>query len=276
MTHRKFARLSRSLGSRLIARGALEIIWDACYESGDDYLGTGLDIDHRVGWDGEPGRLATALVACGLPEGQGFIEPMEPAAPGQEVTYRVHDLWHHAPDYVMKRHKRELERRQKSVPVTSVRRTAPNGGQWMTTPDCQIEVDRTPAPAPAPAPALALKNGSSATQSAAEPLLVFPTVGQGLKTWGLTEAHVAEWREAFPGLDVLAECRKALAWVKANQRKTAKGMPAFLVNWFNRAVQRGVQGRPLGLAGSTPGSAPVRTGNSKMADARLREAGLLK
>lgn len=80
---------------------------------------------------------------------------------------------------------------------------------------------------------------SSATPSAAEPpLLVFPTIGSS-KTWNLTDAHLAEWRELYPELDVLGECRRALAYLRAKGPRTSKGMPTFLVNWFNRTVNNG-------------------------------------
>lgn len=71
--------------------------------------------------------------------------------------------------------------------------------------------------------------------------LEFPVVGQGGKTWTLSEAQVAEWAKLFPNLDIAAEARKALAWSGANpgHRKTSKGMPKFLVNWFGRAVDSG-------------------------------------
>lgn len=91
---------------------------------------------------------------------------------------------------------------------------------------------------------------SSETDSVSEPaLLTFSTVGKS-PTWALTASRVAEWASLYPSLDVEAECRKALAWVSANpdRRKTAKGMPAFLVNWLNRAADRG--GSP---AQSAPG-----------------------
>lgn len=83
-------------------------------------------------------------------------------------------------------------------------------------------------------------------------VLVFPAVGKE-KTWELTEALLAEWREAYPHLDVLAECRKALAWVHADpgRTKTAKGMPRFLVGWLGRAQDRGA-GRTLAPKASPP------------------------
>jgi len=75
-------------------------------------------------------------------------------------------------------------------------------------------------------------------------LLAFPCDGGKQskdKTWNLTEAQLAEWKELFPSLDLLAECRKALAWVKADpaRHKTAKGMKKFLVGWFGRAQDNG-------------------------------------
>jgi hypothetical protein len=71
-------------------------------------------------------------------------------------------------------------------------------------------------------------------------LLTFPTAGK-VKTWALLPTHLQGWKEAYPALDLMAECRKALAWVIANKakQKTARGMPAFLVNWFNRAQNNG-------------------------------------
>ena len=88
---------------------------------------------------------------------------------------------------------------------------------------------------------------SAEPQADSSPIILkFPTVGKGPKAWGLTEAQIAEWSAAYPGIDVLGECRKALVWVQANGHKTARGMPAFLVGWLNRAVARGSRvGAPL-------------------------------
>lgn len=69
-------------------------------------------------------------------------------------------------------------------------------------------------------------------------VLAFPTIGQGGPVWWLSEAQVAEWASLYPGLSILTEAQKALAWIKADlgRRKTAGGMRKFLVGWFNRAV----------------------------------------
>ncbi len=79
-----------------------------------------------------------------------------------------------------------------------------------------------------------------AVLGAAAAVLSFPCDGKQ-KSWGLTESLVGEWREAFPSLDVLGECRKALAWVNASpdRRKTARGMKRFLFGWLSRTQDRG-------------------------------------
>lgn len=82
-------------------------------------------------------------------------------------------------------------------------------------------------------------------------MLTFPVTGDKLRReWGLSRTSLDEYATLYPGLDVLAECRKALAWCLANpgKRKTAKGMPNFLVNWFNRSTNRG--GGSNGTAGT--------------------------
>ena len=70
--------------------------------------------------------------------------------------------------------------------------------------------------------------------------LAFVTVGEP-SSWLLTDDRISEWATTYPNLDVRAECLKASAWLNANtsRRKTASGMPRFLVNWLNNAVNRG-------------------------------------
>lgn len=97
------------------------------------------------------------------------------------------------------------------------------------------------------------REGSSTTS--VEPvvtLLEFPTVGAE-KTWRLTETQCTEWQSLYSNLDILAEAYKALAWlqVNANRQKTAGGMARFLVNWFNRSVDRGRSGPAATTAGRT-------------------------
>lgn len=93
------------------------------------------------------------------------------------------------------------------------------------------------------------------------PLLSFPVDGSlSEPLWILTQGRVDRWLEQFPNVDVLGECRRALAWAEANpaKRKTARGMPAFLVNWLNSATNRPRQGPALVTMGGRgrTGAAP--------------------
>lgn len=88
------------------------------------------------------------------------------------------------------------------------------------------------------------------TTPAEPPLLTFPCAGK-VSSWGLTQTQIRDWGESFPAVDIERECRAALAWVKANQKKTARGMPAFLVRWFGNSQNRapGVRGSPRASPG---------------------------
>lgn len=85
------------------------------------------------------------------------------------------------------------------------------------------------------------KNKDSSEASSEPALMEFSTVGE-LQSWFLFPSHVSKWQADFPNVDILGECHRAHAWIDANhsKRKTARGMPAFLVKWFGRAVDRGV------------------------------------
>jgi len=89
------------------------------------------------------------------------------------------------------------------------------------------------------------------------PLMEFPVDGvktkgkyAGLTHWPLMAAQVAEWTAVYQKLDIIDECRRALAWVKANpsRQKTYGGMPAFLNNWFTRSVN--IRAGPTTVVGS--------------------------
>lgn len=173
--------------------------------------------------------LTRALAEAGAPIGVGFIERLEGTG---EPVYRVHDLWHHAPDYVAKRRRREMDRQGKSDP------RPPNGAERRRHEECQDGVVRPPSPSPSPSPG---KNDVSSGSTRHEPAeLTFPTSGKP-DSWDLTHAQVSEWQRLYDGLDVRAECRKALAWVTSTtgHKKTAGGMARFLVNWLNRATNAG-------------------------------------
>lgn len=101
------------------------------------------------------------------------------------------------------------------------------------------------------------KNDSAETLPVSPPFLVFPTDGHA-REWALTEGQVLDWQGLYPNLDVREQARQALAWVlaKPSNRKTARGMPAFLVNWLNRSTNRGAG------SGSSPRVIPTITGRN--------------
>jgi len=70
---------------------------------------------------------------------------------------------------------------------------------------------------------------------------VFPTTGKGPQQWQLSQAKLDEYLGAYPGLDVIAEMRKARQWCRDNarKRKTHAGMLGFLTNWLNKAQNSG-------------------------------------
>lgn len=244
--HRKFRRLARALGSQIAARGVLELLWDSCYESGDDYIGAAEDIEHAVGWSGEVGMLTKALAEAGAPLGVGFIERLEGTG---EPVYRVHDLWHHAPDYVAKRRKREIERQDKADPMCP-----PNGAERRRISECLDGDVRPPSPSHSPSHSPGKNVSPEAPAPSVPPFLVFPVVGKGSGQWPLSKAKVAEWAGLYPGLDVPAEMRKALAWVGASldRRKTDRGMERFLVGWLSRATDRPRGDARQGSRGAAP------------------------
>ncbi len=85
------------------------------------------------------------------------------------------------------------------------------------------------------------------------PVLEFPVAHKTKKTWALTQTLIDELTEAFPAVDVLQQCKQALAWVKANPgRKDPQGMSAFLTNWMSRQQNKGSPG-----AGKSSGPNPA-------------------
>ncbi len=144
MTHRKFLKLSRILGSDALALGHLEFLWHVANETGNPILGDAEDVEALGRWHGEPGELVAAMIGCGSAGGAGFIVQRD------DGLYEIHDYWHHAPDYVRKRADREAKRQEKQdprQPMTGQRKASDRSLTGQVTPN-----GRTPAPAPAPAP----------------------------------------------------------------------------------------------------------------------------
>lgn len=94
-------------------------------------------------------------------------------------------------------------------------------------------------------------------------LLEFPIVGKTPGPWPLTKPFVDDLAAAFPGVDVMAEARKALVWLNANptKRKTFAGAGRFLVGWVSRSVNSGRAARaPSPFAPGAPAADHGRSG----------------
>lgn len=109
--------------------------------------------------------------------------------------------------------------RESICPIVECSTTGPAAP--ITKPPTAEAIDRKPEPPRKPDPVV----------------LVYPCNGKPA-TWELRQSQVAHWREMFPELDIPAECRAALAWVEANHKKTASGMPRYLVSWLGRSNDR--------------------------------------
>ena len=76
--------------------------------------------------------------------------------------------------------------------------------------------------------------------SDSEPPL-FTIKATGKKEWHLTASKLAEWSDSYPGVDILAECKRARQWTLDNptRNKTSKGMPGFLSRWLSKVQDSG-------------------------------------
>ena len=86
-----------------------------------------------------------------------------------------------------------------------------------------------------------LELAADAAASKPEAILEFPVVGDpSRRTWPLTQAKLDEYREAYPSLDVEAEMRKALQWLRDHpqRQKTSRGIAGYLSSWLGRTADR--------------------------------------
>ena len=122
--HRKFLRLSAALGSKPLALGVCEFMWQSRGEELTDFLGDAVDIAMICEWGGEPAILVNALRDCGGRGEAGLIEETESGS----GLYKVHDFWDHPPDYVKKRLKREMAREAEGTTLSEIRAAAGRKG----------------------------------------------------------------------------------------------------------------------------------------------------
>ena len=238
MSHRKFRRLvALTRLPEAHVRGLLECLWDAAYETGDPFVGDSTDVEAAARWNGHQGDFTAALLQAGGDGQAGYIEALD-GVPGR---YSIHDLHDHAPEYVKNRWRREQERRSTGSRFRENRTVTDRSLM-----DQRQISDDSVSVTPVALQSVALqvreeqKNyvGDAASPGEGQVLLVFPCrrgTKSGPEEWCLLAEFVAEVEATYPEMDVVAESRKALLWLKANELKTYSGMARFLTGWFSRA-----------------------------------------
>ncbi len=226
--HPKLYDLAERLGvERAHAGGLLVSMWCWSHEyhpDGDLSKTPPSLLAEACGWRGDVRKLAAAL------RESGWVDP----------DGRVHEF---------------LEHQGKAA-----RRRAANRERMRTERAHHAHKKNTPSPCPSPLPLplpLPFPEALTAKDSCAEPaaapasaphedaVLEFPTAGK-TRSWNLYPSKVQEYQSTFPGVDVVAECRRALQWLRDNpaRKKTARGIPKFLGSWLGRAQDRGPTTRP--------------------------------
>lgn len=244
--------------------GHLEFLWRVGYSLGSPLIGDSTDVEIAAEWTGRPNALTQALLQTTL------IDEID------DGQYEIHDLLENAPDYVRKRFNRRHVRRT----ADSDRRTADSGGQVRPTDQDSTRQDSTkkllstevcsePLGTTASEPTATTDDSlktdqdrrgkvpdQAATQDRGDDALdqaviSFPIVGgkrgKGPAEWPLRQSKIAEYAESFPGVEVLAECRKAMQWCRDNptRRKTFRGMAAFLQRWLGKAQDSCSNGKAI-------------------------------
>lgn len=130
--------------------------------------------------------------------------------------------------------------------------TIPNPQSLTPSESCgelPLEVSPPPVPPGASSPPPPAKKAAPVDPTPV--LRLVPCVGSGPKEWPLTEGKMAEWAEAFPGVNVHIQVRQAIQWLVDHpaKRKTFGGMPAFFSSWLARE-----QNRNQPLAGAPNGT----------------------
>ncbi len=155
--HPKFRRLVYLLGiPQPYVAGLLEFLWKVAYENGDPVIGDAVDVELAAQWPGEQEAFCRAAIEV------GFLDDLSGG------LLAIHDLFDHAPDYVLKRLDKEAERRRRgeerkhafaprSRAMTSATR-AKAAEEALRRPNSELgnlnpikaELGGTPARAPAP------------------------------------------------------------------------------------------------------------------------------
>lgn len=236
------SRLSRMLGWQIDATvGRLVQFWAWATAHTEDGTFVGLDLADVAAASSVPTKLLESLLCVGWLQHdstRGVVIPNFDRWISESAKRRMKEAAKKRKQRTTKALRRGRDRPQ-SVPNLSPKCPRENGTRGE---ERREELIKTSASAD-----VSSELARPPTSEAAEPkpppadvVLVFPCAGKAA-SWPLNQRQIDAWVAAYPGVDVAAECRKAWAWVEASpkRRKTAAGMPRFLVAWLNRATDRG-------------------------------------
>jgi hypothetical protein len=298
---KKFRRLAHDLDDfqagfgRVLARGSLELLWDTAYESCTDEMGDAFDVEAASEWRGPAGRLVRALAEAGGPGNAGFIEEGgSPSWPeGKPGTYRIHDLWDHAPEYARKRAEREEQREEKGKTIkemraeagrkgaakTNAKRTAngrPASGNSpanvATLADQAAAPVSTPAGTPAPAPApLSPPRAAPDPAEAKWPLVaavLMALFDRGFECfWPADEKTAAKLEQAIRTVGITTATDRVMAVVEAERARKVE--PRAYLGWYEDHIA-GRKGQPARTHGDL--GAELRPWPLKLTDEERRTA----
>ncbi len=249
--HPKIGRLCKLMGiPRYAAVGIVESLWHFAAKhapAGDVGKWSDEEIATSMGWNDEAETLVSALVESRLLD----------QSDGARLI--VHDWDDHCEDGIhcalarkteffangkmpklsrlgkAERPQIEAAYRDKAI-AESTHKNARKRAKARAKPSLALPSPAKPCPA---------SSCSEPAEPASEqPVLVFPCVGDGPSDFPLMQAKLDEYEQSYPGINALAECRKALQWCRDNplRRKTFGGMPKFLNQWLARAQDGGGSG----------------------------------
>ncbi len=228
--HRKVLLLSRALRLNTAQTiGHLHLLWHAALEqqeNGDLSKWSDDLIAELAGYTGDAPQFVRLLQEFGW---LGYKNDLtKKIIIGTEKI--IHDWWDYAGRYIQGKYAKypdkwkEIKHLYSNLQVTCRLSATPN--QPTNLPNQPKDIcTEVPQAAPAVLPPTVSKT-----------VLVFPCVGKGTREWILTEEKLVEYKQSFPGVEVLRELKKARQWCIDNpiRRKTANGMPAFLTRWLGR------------------------------------------
>lgn len=226
----KFRVLKRRLAKpAYVVVGVLELLWLTTQISaveGDIGRLSNEEIAAALEWEGDADQLVSTLVESGWLD----ADP--------EFRLIVHGWSEHVPNYLTNAFKKHGKRFCDQIAKDRAKQGAKQDAEDGAKQDAMH-----PAPnltySSLTKPNLTILPETASPSSGEQPAMKFPCDGKD-PFWELMPSQVAEWQEFFPSLDVIGECRSALAWTLANptRRKTATGMRRFLVNWLTKSQNR--------------------------------------